>query len=35
MEKWGDHQNIKFLVNNSIEALILFGMGQGLLNSRV
>ena len=31
-EKWGDDQNKKFFVNNSVEALILFKEGhQGLL----
>ena len=36
MEKWGDHQMMKFFINNSVETLILFNEGhQGLLKLNV
>ena len=36
MEKWGNHQNKKLFVNNSVEALIPFNEGhQGLLKLHV
>ena len=36
MEKWGDHQMMKFFINNSVATLILFNEGhQGLLKLNV